>query len=175
MNCSKAQKILTDAIGRGEPLDPKVEEHLEDCPFCRLEKARLEEMWGLLDGYDTPKASAGFTSGLMARIRSGQHAPAPEPVRLGSRLKRWRMVSALAASLVIAVILCVLWVKPLFRQDIAKVEPQHPVEATRSVSDEDIIKDLEVFENIDMLRNLALLSEYDVIEDLGDTLDEENR
>ncbi|TET32480.1 MAG: hypothetical protein E3J72_19650 [Planctomycetota bacterium] len=173
MNCRKAQKVLTDAIGKGATLDPKVEEHLEDCPYCRLEKARLEEMWGLLDSYNTPKASAGFTSSLMAGIRSEQ--PAPEPIHTGSGLKRWRMVSALAASLVIAVILCVLWVKPLFKQDVVRVEPQDAGQTAQAISDEDIIKDLEVFENIDMLQNMALLSEYDVIENLGDTLDEENR
>jgi len=171
MNCRKVKKILSSAIEQGSPLDPKVAEHLKDCVFCRVEKANLEKIWGLLDSYETPKASADFTSKLVAGIQTEK--PAPAPIQLGSRLKRWRMVSALAASVVIVIILCVLWVRPMFRQEVAQVEPIVPGKHALAMDDEAIIRDLEVYENLDMLQNMALLSEYEVIDELGDTLEEE--
>ncbi|MEW6358656.1 MAG: hypothetical protein AB1696_20140 [Planctomycetota bacterium] len=132
-----------------------------------MEKERLDRMWDLLDSYQTPRVSDDFTWSVLRRIRVQQAPTRMEENASDTPRWRvaWRFVAGLAASLLVALTLGILWRHSLEREARRTVSPP-PDEAARPLTDDDIIRNLEIYENIDLLQNLDLLADLEVVENL---------
>lgn len=174
MNCRKARALLTRFVAGDVPekLCSAIEAHLGSCPACSREKNLLARSWELLDRYETPKVSGDFTPSLMRRIRAEQtreREPAVHPLGWLPGRSQWRLASALAACLVVAIALGIYWGPRLLDYDGARIPPpSDPVVAVRSVTDEEIVQDLEIYENLELLQNLDFLADFDVVENLDE-------
>jgi hypothetical protein len=122
----------------------------------------------MLDAYEPPEVRDDFTSSLMRRIRAEEadaRAEKPMPIRLVPVHGRWRLAAAVAACLAVVLAVGLLWDRP---PDTGR-RPSDGDVAMASITDEEIIRELDLFENAEMLADLDLFADLDVIENLDDS------
>lgn len=169
MNCQRVEKALPELLdgGGSETLRAAVAEHLAGCPACRCEREALIRSWELIDAVRVPPASQGFTAAVMARVRAA-HVPgaATDPMAEASPARPWWPASAAVIGLVTLLAVSALLTRPpqtpMPELGLPTVAPPAQV---RTLTDDEIIRDLDVYEHIDLLDNLALLADLDVLED----------
>jgi len=166
MRCNSVRKLLIPFLsGEVSPsTGAAIEQHLSRCRECAAERDLLVESWDMLGDYNPPEVRDDFTSSLMGRIRSeeaGARRDKIVSIRPARASGRWRFVAAAAACLVVALTVGLLWHRPR--------RPSGPGGiAVVSVTDEQIIRDLDVYENAEMLDDLDLFADLDVLEDMDD-------
>lgn len=109
VRCEEARFALLDVLIGRTPPDVRrvVDAHLAICGECRQEAADLEETIGLLRHVPAPAVPEGFWADFMIRL---EQQIGREPVRIGTRLRRWlatppRILGPVAATAAVAVIL----------------------------------------------------------------------
>ena len=167
MNCRQAKELLIPFLDGELPaqLQAEVEEHLAACDDCARERDLLAASWRSLERYETPKVSAGFTVNLMARIRSRKGAAAPAQLRQRPTFSRYRQRLAWAAAACLVVGVGIGALVSLRSRDQGTLTPTGAQRvAAREVTDEEIVRDLHLYENETILRDLDLFADLDVIE-----------
>lgn len=77
MNCKKFQNELPDLLlDAGAARNPAAVAHMQVCPPCKQEFGEYQAMFGLLDTWKAPEASAYFNQKMAVLIREEQAAPA---------------------------------------------------------------------------------------------------
>ena len=173
MRCRRVRKLLVPFLSGELPpsTEAEIEQHLSHCADCAAERDLLVESWDMLGDYEPPEVRGDFTSSLMQRIRAEQRAAGAEKIvsiRPVPAHARWRLVAAAAACLVIALTVGLL----LHRSRALRGPDGRPSPddiAIVPVTDEEIIRDLELYENADMLADLELFGDLDVIEEMDDS------
>ncbi|MBI4614768.1 MAG: zf-HC2 domain-containing protein [Planctomycetes bacterium] len=137
-----------------------VKHHIENCPACRTETARLEKAGRYLDHLAAPAADPSFASRFWRRVR--REATAPRSATTRAR-PRWLLPVAIAAG--VMAVLAVLFLPPRTRrpkkQDVevqARLAPEDSaiVEelSTLAADDFDAARDLDLLERLDVVRGL---------------------
>ena len=192
MNCQKIKKLLIPFLHSELPEKERlmVEAHLQTCPECQKEKALLEHTWSMLDDVKAPEVSSDFTASVMAKIHEQEQkrpwfgfAFSETP----PAFEFWRLAPVLAT-------VCLVVLSYVFFQDhvtkrsrIARDSSQQQdiiiqtkddpeafkddgaqVVTTSAAMDVDIIRYLDVYENMEFYQDYALLDDYDVVEDLNE-------
>ena len=105
MDCKKAKEKLSaymdaelDGPGRRE-----VDEHLKTCESCSHELQRMEAVWGLIAGIETPEPSAQLPGKITAGL-SRAHEPAAGRVAWRT-LFGWPMNAAAALAVAVGIVL----------------------------------------------------------------------
>jgi len=131
-----------------------VRRHLERCPDCARQAARLEETWRLLNAAALP-IRPGFTERMMARIVEEKELEALEARSRPSRRLRdlAATVSGLAAGLVLGV--------ALYSWTGLPPEPNSPVEhevsrAVAFLEDVDLLDELAVVETLEQMNGVQM-------------------
>ena len=105
LTCDECRKYL-DAYVYGESsfyLNAQIEEHLASCPACREEAAFLQQIRDTLSQMPKIEVDDSFKAALNQRIDQLE-AKAP-PAKKWKLYKDWRMISALAACVLLAVVI----------------------------------------------------------------------
>lgn len=105
LTCDECRKYL-DAYVYGESsfyLNAQIEEHLASCPACREEAAFLQQIRDTLSQMPKIEVDDSFKAALNQRIDQLE-AKAP-PAKKWKFYKDWRMISALAACVLLAVVI----------------------------------------------------------------------
>jgi len=184
MPCRNVQALLSRLLDNDLPEEVRlaVEAHLRRCPACRRDHELLVASWELLGTYEAPQVSDGFTASLMQRVRA-ERAPGEVPLqdpRPRLRQRRRRLVWAMAAAVLAAAGIGAVWgwinvqrgttttiaAKTDTRTVATTTPPPAPRVAVRQVTDDEVIRDLEIYENLELLRKLDLLSDLEVVEKL---------
>ena len=141
--CDDIRELLSADLD-GELTDAeahRLEEHLASCESCRRERDELGRVWdglGVLGDVDVPE---GMTARVLARVAAGRARTRRIP-----RLPRWVYPLATAAAILLAFVVGhMLWTN-------GELDPQ-----TRQ-----IVRDIDLYENLDVLRDL------DMLEKMGD-------
>ena len=159
MNCREVERFLVEETDRDptSSADPAVEAHLAVCPACRETRRTLLATWDMLGEDSVPAVSADFTRAVMGRVRT-------EERRRGARGRRVGLaLLAVAATLLLGVGLS--WA--LFRSRSAP-PPVVPI-AGREITDDEIIRDLDVYENLDLLEELEVIAALDLLEGMEES------
>jgi len=180
--CRNVRALLSRLLDNDLPDEVRlaVEAHLRRCAACRREHELLVASWELLDSYEAPQVSDGFTASLMQRVRSERSDPWARDPRPRLRQRRRRLAWAMAAAVLAAAGIGAVWgwikvqrgtgatiaAKADTRTVATTSPPPAPRVAVRQVTDEELIRDLEIYENLELLRKLELLSDLDVVEKL---------
>ena len=135
-----------------EDLSEAVAAHMRDCARCRDEAAELRASWNMLDLYPAGRPSERFMRATMAAFRT---------VRRRERLAAGiRKTSLLLAASIMAVL-------TVFLFDRTAVDPGVPVAA----SEDEVIENLDLVEDLELLRQLGddleMATEYDLFVALG--------
>ncbi|MBI3974813.1 MAG: hypothetical protein HY334_00300 [Armatimonadetes bacterium] len=114
MTCREAREALLETVtGRTAPdLRRAVAAHLEVCPACRAEAARLEETVALLRATPDPAPPEGFWPGFMARL---EERISREPVSVWARLRRRMSAPVLGPAAATVIVVLVFVVSTLLR------------------------------------------------------------
>ena len=175
MKCHRVRKLLIPFLS-GE-VSPRtraaIQQHLDRCADCAAERDLLVESWQMLGSYEVPEVRDDFTSSLMRRVRAEEVPTGVDkivPMQPAPIHRRWRLTAAAAACLAVALTLGLLWHRSPDLQGGGSRRPPDDAVAMVPLTDEDIIRDLELYENADMLADMDLFSDLDVIEDLDDSL-----
>lgn len=131
-----------------------VRRHLERCPDCAHQAARLDETWRLLDAA-APPIRPGFTERMMARIVEEKELEALEArLRPSRRLRDFAAtVSGLAAGLVLGI--------ALYSWTGLPPEPNSPVEqevsrAVAFLEDVDLLDEVAVVETLEQMNGVQM-------------------
>jgi len=149
-----------------------VQAHVSQCPACRREHDLLVASWDMLDSYVVPDVPGGFTEAVLRRAN------------VASRRRRWvRWTAAAAALFAIGVGSVWAWRAAQRPSDavIASTDDGHQTPdpktpgkrphvevAALPSEDEELIRDLDVYENLELLRQLDMLSDFEVVENLSE-------
>ncbi|HUW58531.1 MAG TPA: anti-sigma factor [Planctomycetota bacterium] len=119
----------------------RLEAHLASCEACRRERDALERVWNGLGVLGDVKTPEGMTERVLARVASIRTHRRPRAF-----LRRWVYPLATAAAVLLAFVIGrLLWVD-------GELDPQT----------QQIVRNIDLFENLDVLRDL------DMIEKMGD-------
>lgn len=133
-----------------------IEQHLAECPECRLYLDQLKETWRLLDDLEPPVVHSGsseFQSRIMARIQAeSRQGPLKRTVLRFGR----RTVATLAAGAVAAI----LFAGGLVRVMQPPAPQPHP-------ADENVIAGLDFLQQLELLRRFETV---DQLRQLGEEL-----
>lgn len=169
MNCRRAVRALPEILegGGSEALRAAVEQHLDGCPACRREREALTRSWELIDAVRVPPAGQEFTAAVMARVRTGHVPGAPTDRAVEASLTRrwWPAPAAVMGLVALLAVTALLTRPPQAPTPESELPTVAPPAQVRTLTDDDIIRDLDVYEHIDLLDNLALLADLDVLED----------
>lgn len=139
-----------------------VRRHIEICPACRTEAARLEKAGRYLDHLPAPAADPSFAIRFWRRVR--REAAAPRGAATRAR-PRWLLPVAIAAG--VTAILAVLFLPPRTRRP---KKPGATTQARLAPEDSAIVEELSTFatEDFDAARDLDLLERLDVVQGLDE-------
>jgi anti-sigma factor RsiW len=137
----------------------EVEAHLAACEACAGELARLRATLELLERQPDLEPSEGFDAGFRLKLAQAQQAAEAAEAR---RASRWRLPALAAAGLAACAVIVAVAVT---RVSGPRVE--------RPVGDLELVQDLELLRNYDVVDNLDGLEDYDVVMSLDDLLREE--
>jgi len=192
MNCQDIKRLLipyleSDLSGSDKAA---IEEHLHKCDGCQKEKMLLEKTWSMLDASGTPQVSKNFTENLMAKIHT-QKTVKPEFVFAFPQIRiqfGFRTLVPVAASVCVLIAAYIFVQNQLtYKQQSAKglLPIETAMQATKesadstvtkleedersgiTAADEEIIRNLDVYEDIEMYQNYALLNDMDIVENMG--------
>lgn len=182
MKCEQIKELLVAFLDGSieDSRKAEIQLHIEKCHDCRKEAALLEKSWQMLDGYEVPKLRDDFTSSVMGKIHSVQPQQQLHNVSLWRFWRRSFAWSA-AAVLVLAAISSFILLdrKPADTKQVAgedkieKTTQQQQVELVKSQkevvpvvadTDEEIIRNLDIFVNLKLLENMELLEVMDELE-----------
>lgn len=172
--------------------------HLHACKSCQKEKELLERTWSMLDGLRAPKVSSNFTANLMTKIREKEQKRPKfifvfPDIHLQFALRKLAPVLATICILIVSYLFVQNY---LIREqqvakdfspeqesimqakkdisveseaDVAKVAPIEREEITQLAAiDEEIIRYLDVYENIEFYQNYGLVDDFDIVENLDE-------
>src|SRR3989339_373597 len=168
MNCRKVKKLLVPLLegDLSKKNKEKVESHINVCIHCQKERELLSKSWQMLDSHVTPKLKDNFTANLMQKIHS-EHAKIVKVTYKSAQFRFWRLVPVLASFLIMLFAGSLIWKKRMNKELISKIANNAPQEVVTTVKDEDIIRDLGLYESVDLIKNYKLVSELEVIENLN--------
>jgi len=168
MKCRRAKTLLIPFLEDrlSDDLTADITAHIQTCSACRREKELLSESWRLLDSYGTPMLREDFTSLVMRRVRS-EEKETSRATRRSSPFTVRRLVPAFAVLLIVASL--VFWERGATIIKSVMAPPRIHQNTVAVITDEEIIRDLDLYENAELLDNLYLLTDFDVIVKLDDS------
>jgi anti-sigma factor RsiW len=148
MNCEKIESQLIGYLdGRASVHERRdVDQHLASCAACRARVEGLRGVWNVLDEAPAPEPSAWFDARLRQRIA------AEPPPTVWSRMAGWLPQPRLAlATLALVCVGC--WAALAPRPNLPSPVAMNEQEEFR------MIKNMQVLENYEVLKDLDALSE----------------
>lgn len=153
MNCERMESQLIAYLdGRASVAERReVDQHLAACAACRARVEGFRGVWKILDETPAPEPSAWFDARLRQRIA------AEPPPGIWMRMAAWLPQPRLALA-TLALVLVGIWAATV-------TGPQLPGRAATSpvaMSEEQnfrMIKNMQVLENYDVLKDLSALNE----------------
>jgi anti-sigma factor RsiW len=152
MNCERMEtQWIAYLDGRATPRERReAEQHLATCPACRQRLEEYRGVWNMLDEVPAPDPSPWFDAHLRRRVAA---EPAPSGWR---RLAGWLPQPRLALA-TLALVALGFWVASAPPQPTA-----HPPALAMNEQEEfRMIKNMQVLENYDLLKDLNAPSEVE--------------
>lgn len=163
IRCGKCAKHLS-ALLDGEisgPLAEAVQAHVERCPSCAGQLARLRALHSALDDLPSPRPSEGFDGAFARKLQDAKRAQRTTATQ--PRWGRWRVPAFAAAAGVCAVVITVAVLA-------LRSPPTAPLPAGKEL---ELAMNLELLQDYDVVANLDALEDFEVVERLESLRTEE--
>jgi anti-sigma factor RsiW len=163
MNCSDIRNLLSlyteDALE--EPERGRVAAHVAGCAECRREAEILSQSWEMLGELDEIEPNPFYVSRFYARLaeRKPWYAPWVDAIR--SLSARRRLLPALAAVCLVAVIGI-----GVVRVQLKSSEQERLAAAHLNGLDMELFESLELAEHLDLMQALEFLPDLEIIQAL---------
>lgn len=150
MNCERMEKLwITYLDGRATPRERReAEQHLAACPACARRLEEYRGVWKLLEEVPAVDPSPWFDARLRQRVAA---EPAPSGWR---RIAAWLPQPRLALA-TLALVALGFWAAITPPRTVVK----QPVVAMNEQEEFKMIKNMQVLENYDVLKDLDTLNE----------------
>jgi len=153
MNCERMEShLIADLDGRASVSERReVDQHLASCAPCRARVEGFRGVWKVLEETPAPEPSAWFDAQLRRRMA------AEPPPGLWLRLAAWLPRPRLALASLMLIVLGI-WAATATRTHIPSSTAANPV-AVSEEQDFKMIKNMQVLENYEVLKDLNTLNE----------------
>lgn len=166
MQCRETKQLLPEYI-QGElkrDVQTRVQSHLNACHGCREELRLMQETWRMLGEVDDIEPAPGYVSRFWAGVESQR----PWHEQILQRTKyivfQHPWVPALASA---AVILIVAGITLLDQSRYPESETAF-VAAFKDV-DPDMVKHIDIIENLELIQNIDFYTDLEIIENLDES------
>ena len=153
MRCGRVRKQLSLFLdGRlGEAKKTKIEVHLAECNRCNREKELLSRTWETLQEWKETDAPPGFKAQFWGRITREKQATRRERKAPVSPPRLWRWSPALVTGIILFLAIGLYVGAPPGRVNEEEIQ---------------ISGQLGLLENMEVIRNLDWLGDFEVIEQM---------
>jgi hypothetical protein len=171
MDCQKIKDLTLDYLDN--ELSPEsrkaFEDHLEGCEACLKEVEELSASWEMLESFEVAPVSKSFEAEVLDKVN--QLSNKDEKSLIDRLLQifafnNFATVPALASILVLLVLGVMIYRNGPSGIVDPEIKPTDKIKIVRNLKDEEIIRNLHIYEEAGILENLDLLVDMEVAENL---------